>query len=115
MVDGDNVYGGRVEVCINNLWGSICYGGISSRDATVVCRQQEFGEEVLSMNIFSMNFLFTFSSILGIIESGVISHSGPVFALNFTCYGNESNLTGCSHAKLNCNTGILHSAVQCGK
>ena len=49
-------YEGRVEICINRAWGTICYSRLSSTyysrywdvsDARVVCRQlghQELGE-----------------------------------------------------------------------
>jgi len=30
---------GRVEICIDNLWGTMCYDSWGSADATVVCRQ----------------------------------------------------------------------------
>ena len=30
---------GRVEICINNAWGTVCDKKFSSEDAQVVCRQ----------------------------------------------------------------------------
>ena len=30
---------GRVEICLNNAWGTVCYHYFDSDDASVVCRQ----------------------------------------------------------------------------
>ena len=39
LVGGSNQYEGRVEVCINDEWGTVCDDSWSSVDATIVCRQ----------------------------------------------------------------------------
>jgi len=39
LVDGNVPNEGRVEICMNNVWGTVCDDSWNSNDATVVCRQ----------------------------------------------------------------------------
>lgn len=39
LVNGVTPREGRVEVCINNAWATVCDDGWGKLDATVVCRQ----------------------------------------------------------------------------
>ena len=46
LVDGTSESSGRLEVCVNNLWGTVCSQSWGSSDTKVACRQlghQELG------------------------------------------------------------------------
>lgn len=47
LVNGGNQYEGRVEVCLNNQWGTVCddLWKSNANNARVTCRQLGFSDE----------------------------------------------------------------------
>ena len=44
-MDGSNVREGRVEICINQAWGTICNEIYGVTDARVICSDLNFSQE----------------------------------------------------------------------
>ena len=42
LVGGSSRYVGRVEVCVNAVWGTVCADGVTQSDAESVCTKQGF-------------------------------------------------------------------------
>ena len=50
LVAGSASNEGRVEICNNNEWGSVCDSGWDINDARVACRQAGYSGESTSKN-----------------------------------------------------------------
>ena len=54
LVDGVLEQEGRVEVCVSEVWGSICGTGWNAIDGYVVCKQLGFDDAGWQINFFLM-------------------------------------------------------------
>ena len=49
LTDGTTQYEGRVEVCINGVWGTVCDYGWDTREAYAVCHQLGYQGRIKKM------------------------------------------------------------------
>ena len=62
LVGGSNQYEGRVEVCINDQWGTVCDDSWGTTDATIVCKQLGYAYTGSKFELFS-----AFTNLLWVI------------------------------------------------
>ena len=100
LVGGDNT-SGRVEICLDGGWGTVCDNGWDKDDARVVCRQLGLPTSLSNLCIGKSHKDHTL--ILIIADSTAIHYAGfgrgegPIHMVYVGCSGNESQLLGCSH------------------
>ena len=98
LVGGTKDYEGRLEVCINQVWGTVCSRSWDSTDTKVACRQlgyQELG--MLSPSRVCYKIIFYVSLIGGVTNGSSIygRGNGPIMFGYMYCNGNENSLFNC--------------------
>ncbi|XP_064385141.1 soluble scavenger receptor cysteine-rich domain-containing protein SSC5D-like [Halichondria panicea] len=85
LVGGEGPYVGRVEIFLNNTWGTICDDFFTAYEGAVVCRQ------------------LNFTGVLDVVMR-FGGGSGPILLDDVHCScGNESSLLDCNHKRVhNC-------------
>ena len=138
LVGGSNQYEGRVEVCINDQWGTVCDDGWDSVDATIVCKQLGYATtgsmySIVSIGllicywsaffwficwfvcfvwfIFFCLFFFFFAFAGGIAYSNAFfgAGTGPIYLDEVACTSSASQLLECSSRPISTHN-CFHSA-----
>ena len=114
---------GRVEICINSAWGTVCDDYWGGHDAIVVCRDLGFSTQGWQINS-SSDLYNDYPSRFYILTDAVAFHSahfgagtGPIYLDDVRCHGSESDLIYCPRASaryFQCHNGHLEDAgVRC--
>ena len=77
LVDGLTLHDGRVEICLNGVWGSVCDDGWDDRDAEVVCRQLGYDGSQFHLlgSILGENLYYSISFYSTATSSGFIKQT----------------------------------------
>ena len=67
-MNGKTSTDGRVEICVDGLWGSVCDDKWDYRDAEVVCRQLQFDGRKLTLLIIKGSL----TTVLKTFQSGYL-------------------------------------------
>ena len=98
LAEGNTVLEGRVEICVDNLWGTVCSTGWGNNDAQVVCRQLGFSPTGI---IFFCNFyeltMYNYNVIgASFTNDGSFGQGrGAIVMSNVHCIGTETRLVDC--------------------
>ena len=94
---------GRVEICIDRVWGTICDNSWDRYEAQVLCRQ--LGHSILGeYTVQTGDIILLLILLLIITGAQAFSNArfgrgtGPVLLDRLRCTGREQNLLNCSHS-----------------
>lgn len=98
LVDGQTPDDGRVEICFNGFWGSVCDDFWGFEDATVVCRQLGYNGCTFYLCLLYLLILFLPVYTPASIALENLIHSLLFYHLdNVACAGGEERLSECVH------------------
>uniref|UniRef100_A0A1X7U9D3 Protein kinase domain-containing protein n=1 Tax=Amphimedon queenslandica TaxID=400682 RepID=A0A1X7U9D3_AMPQE len=102
LVNGNRTNIGRLEICIDNEWGTVCDDGWTHTNVEVVCRQ--LGYSTIGAQYFSEKYYDTGNT--------------SIFLNDFVCLGSEDNILQCNHSTIGSSHNCSRSngvSVQCFK
>ena len=120
-MNGSTAYEGRLEVCSNNTYGTVCDDSWDELDARVICRQLGYDSDSKLLNSSVTHHIFfirsEFTDVIPVksADFGSGLHQ-PIFLDDVTCTGNEENILNCSYDSVsNCDhsedAGVVCGAV----
>ena len=118
----ETIIAGRVEICFNETWGTVCSDDWNSDNAIVACRQLGYSTQgerkgVYSYHAYRISYPPHSTGAVALTTPGVSGYSqgsGPIFLDNTVCDGTESRLIDCDYDIHTADCSHLQDAgVQC--
>ena len=118
LVNGGSSLEGRLEVCLNGVWGTICDHSWDDTDAGVACSQMGYSARGTNCTTSCHVNPYTFHSNT---HTGSVSRRsayfdegfGPVQFTSFQCNGTETRLQDCAYTIQNTCTHSTDAGVTC--
>ncbi len=107
---GANHLTGRVDICFNNEWGTVCNQMWDDTDAGVVCRQLGFRHGKFLYFIMLFPFLLFIIIYIGhnidgqsLSQGTYVQGTGNIWLDNVQCSGSEKKLADCRASSVGIN------------
>ena len=121
LVGGVSQYQGRVEVCLNRAWGTVCASSSwGSQEAKIICNQIGALSTGILVNFFIMIIFIDIGYSYGRVGTlGFSQGTGPILLGYLNCSGTEANLVKCNqnyqytHINFKCQNHYYDGAVVC--
>ena len=113
LAGGSRFFEGRVEICANAEWGTVCDDEWDRNDARVVCNQLNYPSECKSLTVAVLAVLQTqhthnvreivlelsqcICTCIDAYTERFGGGTGPILLDNVNCTGSESRLIQCPH------------------
>lgn len=102
---GGTILSGRLEVCLNNAWGTVCEEGFTADDAQVVCNQTGLPHNGRDAAKPHTSLYTPYSIGVNVFRNDTFGiGSEPIFLTGVSCTGTETRL-------LDCNYHTVHSCI----
>ena len=96
LVEGSTQYEGRVEVCMNHIWGTVCSSMWGTLNSNVVCKQLGHMELGTMINDLAIITIYTPTGSVTYINASQFGQgTSPILMSGVDCSGQESNLLEC--------------------
>ena len=82
--NGSNRLEGRVEICYNSAWGTVCSSGFGQTEANIVCSQLD------------RQFGYAHNVSRPLRDGRFGEGEGPIFIDNIACEASDASLSDCS-------------------